>query len=154
MTNKFFFAPGLATAAPVMVDSTNQKVYGFSANPTGSFAVVGQADTNLSAASQVTVNVGGATSNLPPLMGDFTEEYYNGNASTALLYVVGNDATTNRVPALYAIGFNAAFKLNASPTFGPLALARNFANINASPVTAFFNTTLNKQFLFIRASKQ
>ena len=31
------------------------------------FAVVGQADTNLSAASQVTVNVGGATSNLPPL---------------------------------------------------------------------------------------
>ena len=154
VTNKFFFAPGLSTAAPVIVDMTNQKVYGFSSNPSGSFAVVGQADTNLSAASQVTVNVGGATSNLPPLMGDFTEDYYKGNAGTALLYVVGNNATANRVPALYAIGFNASFKLNASASFGPLALARNFANINASPVTAFFNTRLNKQFLFISVTNQ
>ena len=144
VTNKFFFAPGLSTAAPVIVDMTNQKVYGFSSNPSGSFAVVGQADTNLSAASQVTVNVGRSDIEPSALMGDFTEDYYNGNAGTALLYVVGNNATANRVPALCAIGFNASFKLNASASFGPLALARNFANINASPVTAFFNTRLEQ----------
>ena len=60
----------------------------------------------------------GRATNLPPLMGDFTEDYYKGNAGTALL-VAGNNATANRVPALYAIGFNASLKLNPSASFGP-----------------------------------
>jgi hypothetical protein len=154
VTNKFFFAPGLAVAAPVMIDMTNQKVYAFSPNPGGGAAVVSQADTNLSVASQVTVDVGGASSNYAPLMGDFTEDYYNGNSGSALLYVVGNNAAANRLPSLYAIGFNAAFKMNPTYSFGPLPLTTNTAGIGASPVTAFYNSTLNKQFLFISVTNR
>ena len=148
-TNKFLFAPGLTVAAPIIVDSGNQKVYAFSSNTNGAAAVVAQADTNLSLASQVSVSVGGATNLLPPLTGDFNEEYYNGVSGSSLLYVVGNDGSANRVPALYSIGFNASYKMNPAVTNGPLALARNVASINASPVTAFFNSTLGKQYLFV-----
>jgi hypothetical protein len=147
--NKFYFAPGLSVAAPVVIDVGNQKVFGFSSNSGGTNAVVGQADTNLSAASQVTVSVGSPSSNLAPLMGDMNDDYYNGVSASARLYVVGNNSTTNKVPALYAIGFNASFKMNAAYSNGPLALATNTAGIGSSPVTAFFNTTLNKQFLFV-----
>jgi hypothetical protein len=115
---------------------------------------VSQADTNLSAASQVTVDVGWASSNYAPLMGDFNEDYYNGKSASALLYVVGNNATTNRLPALYAIGFNASFKMKPTYSFGPLALTTNTAGIGASPVTAFYNSTLNKQFLFVSVSNR
>jgi hypothetical protein len=148
-TNKFLFAPGLSVSAPIIVDSGNQKVYAFSSNPGGASTVVAQADTDLSLASQVSVSVGGATSNRTPLTGDFSETYFNGVAGSALLYVVGNDSSTNRLPSLYSIGFNASFKMNAAVTNGPLALTRSAAGLDASPVTAFFNSTLGKQFLFI-----
>jgi hypothetical protein len=84
-------------------------------------------------------------------MGDLNESYYNGILASSRFYVVGNDSSANRVPALYAIDFSAGFKMNAV-TNGPLALATNTAGINASPVTAFFNSTLNTQFLFISVS--
>jgi hypothetical protein len=153
VTNKFYFAPGLSIAAPVVIDLTNQKVYAFSANSGGTSAVVAQADTNLSAASQVTVAVGGSATTYPPLMGAFTDDYWNG-LSTGLLYVAGNDGSTNRLPALYAIGFNASFKMNASSSAGPLALTTNTTGINASPVTIFFNSTLNKEYLFVSVSNR
>jgi hypothetical protein len=148
----FPFAPGLSTAAPVIVDSGNQRVYGFSSNGGGTGAIVGQADTSLTVASQVTVTVGGATGQLVPLMGDFNEAYYNGVTASARLYVVGNDGSGNRVPALYAIGFGAGFKMNAVPTNGPVLVATNVAGLDASPVTAFFNSSLNKQFIFFGVS--
>ncbi len=154
VTNKFFFAPGLSVAAPVMIDMTNQKVYAFSPNPGGGAAVVSQADTNLSAASQVTVEVGWSSSNYAPLMGDFTEDYYTGNPASALLYVVGNNATTNLLPALYAIGFDASFRMNPAYSFGPRPLTTNRAGISASPVTAFYNSTLNRQFLFVSVTSR
>jgi hypothetical protein len=110
---------------------------------------VAQADTNLSLASQVTVSVGSPTGNLQVLPGDFNEDYYNGLAGSALLYVVGNDSSANRVPSLYAIGFNAALKMDNAPSDGPLRLARNVAGVSASTVTSFFNPTQNKQFLFV-----
>jgi hypothetical protein len=148
----FPFSPGLSTADPVMVDSGNKRVYGFSSNGGGTGAIVGQADTSLTAASQVTVTVGGATARLLPLMGDFNEDYYNGLVASARLYVVGNDNSANRVPALYAIGFGAGFKLNAVPSNGPILVATNVAGLNASPVTAFFNSSLNRQFIFFGVS--
>src|SRR5262245_46658360 len=150
--NKFLFAPGLTVAAPVVIDSGSQKIYAFSPNPNGAAAVVSQADTNLSLASQVTVTIGAPTTNLSTLMGDFNESYYNGVSGQSLLYVVGNDSSTNRVPALYAIGFDSSFKLNPTYSNGPLLLARNVAGLGASPITAFFNTSLNKQFLFVGVS--
>jgi hypothetical protein len=151
-TNRFLYAPGLTVAAPVVIDAGSQKVYAFSPNPNGTAAVVSQADTDLSLASQVTVTIGQPTSNLQTLMGDFNEAYYNGVSSQSLLYVIGNNSTTNRVPALYAIGFNSSFKMNSTYSNGPLALARNVAGTTASPITAFFNTSLNKQFLFLGVS--
>lgn len=147
VTNKFLYAPGLAVAMPVIIDMTNQKVYAFSPNPGGTAAVVAQADTNLSVASQVTVTVGSASSN-NTFMGDFTEAYYNGVTASARLYVVGN-STASLVPSLYAIGFNASYKMNATPSNGPLALTTTTTGNAASPVTAFFNSTLNKQFIFV-----
>jgi hypothetical protein len=56
------------------------------------------------------------------------------------------------VPALYAIGFGAGFKMNAVPTNGPVLVATNVAGLDASPVTAFFNSSLNKQFIFFGVS--
>jgi len=154
VTNKFYFAPGLTVAAPVLVDLVNQKVYAFSSNGGGSNSVVSQADTNLSAASQVTVNVGLSATTYSPLMGDFTEDYWDGDPTSALLYVAGNNGTANRLPALYAIGFNASYKMNATLSNGPLALTTNTSGISASPVTAFYNSTLNKQFLFVAVSNR
>lgn len=146
----FNFSPGLNLAIPLIVDSGNQRVFAFSpSNTTLGRAIVSQADTNLSAGSQVTIAVGNSGGgNRLPLMGDLNEDYYNGILGSSRFYVVGNDSTANRVPALYAIDFSAGFKMNAV-TNGPLRLATNTAGINASPVTAFFNTTLNTQFLFI-----
>ena len=86
-------------------------------------------------------------------MGDFNEAYYNGVSGQSLLYVIGNDGSANRVPALYAIGFNSSFKLNPTYSNGPLLLWREtWPGITASPITAFFNSSLNKQFLFLGVS--
>jgi hypothetical protein len=147
--NKFLFAPGLTVSAPVMVDSSSQKVYAFSSNANGASAVVAQADTNLSLASQVIVSVGSPTTNLQVLPGDFNEDYYNGITGSALLYVVGNDSSLNKVPSLYAIGFNASLKMNGTFANGPLLLALNVTGTSASTITSFFNTSTNKQFLFM-----
>ena len=149
----FTFSPGLNLAIPLIVDSGNQRVYAFSPNNTTlGRAIVSQADTNLSAASQVTIAVGNSNAaGRVPLMGDFNEDYYNGTLGSSRFYVAGNDSSANFVPALYAIDFSAGFKMNAVVN-GPLALATNTAGINASPVTAFFNTTLNTQFLFVAVS--
>jgi hypothetical protein len=78
--------------------------------------VAAQADTSLTAASKVTVNIGTGSNNAV-LEGDFNNAYYSGAAfGTAFLYVVGNDATGPQRAALYNIGFaDATFKLNASP---------------------------------------
>jgi hypothetical protein len=150
--HKFHFAPGISVAAPVMIDSGSQKIYAFSANPGGTSAVVAQADTNLSAASQVTVDIGSPDNSLVALMGDFNESYYNGDSTNARMYVIGNDGTTNKVPALYALSFTNAFKLNVTPANGPVRVATNTAGLAASTVTAFYNTSLSKQFIFFGVS--
>ena len=87
-------------------------------------------------------------------MGDFNEDYYDGDSTTARMYVVGNNGTANRLPALYAIGFNASFKMDPTYASGPLVLTTNTAGISASPVTAFYNSTLNKQFLFLSVTNR
>lgn len=153
--NRFPYSPGLGTAAPVIVDSGSQKVYAFSSNANGTSSVASQADTNLSAASQVTVFIGGQTGALQALMGDFNDQYYQGDSANALLYVVGNDNTSSKVPALYSIGFNSSFKMNATVTNGPRLLGRSgVTGGSASPITAFFNSSLGKQFLFVGVTSQ
>jgi hypothetical protein len=150
----FVFSGTGITAAPVVVDSSRQKVYAFAGGGTGASAVAAQADTNLTAASKVVVNVGTTSANAV-LEGDFNNAYYSGAAfGTAFLYVAGNDATTTQHAALYNIGFaDATFKLNATTANGPLALSvGNTTGVLASPLTEFFNSRLAKDFLFVGIS--
>jgi hypothetical protein len=139
----------------VVVDSSRQKVYAFAGNPNGLNAVAAQADTSLTAASKVVVNVGGGSNNTV-LEGDFNNAYYSGGASTAsFLYVVGNDASNRQRPALYNIGFDSTFKLNATAanSASPLVLSvGNTNNVIASPVTEFFNSRLSRDFMFVSVS--
>jgi hypothetical protein len=155
-TSGFAFASTGITAAPVVVDSTRQKVYAFAGNPNGANAVVAQADTSLTAGSRVITNVGNATSNFV-LEGDFNNAYYsNGASASSFLYVVGATGGTSaatRQPALYNIGFNAAFKLNGTTANGPRVLTTGTTTgLHASPLTEFYNTTLARDFLFVGVS--
>jgi hypothetical protein len=148
------FAGTGITAAPVVVDSSRQKVYAFAGGGNGANAVAAQADTSLTAASKVVVNVG-ATSANAVLEGDFNNAYYSGGAfGTAFLYVAGNDNTGTQRAALYNIGFaDSTFKLNAASANGPLALSvGNTTGVLGSPLTEFFNSRLAKDFLFVGIS--
>jgi hypothetical protein len=78
----FVFSGTGNTTAPVVVDSSRQKIYAFAGGGTGTNAVAAQADTSLTAASKVVVNVGSASTNAV-LEGDFNNAYYSGGASTA-----------------------------------------------------------------------
>lgn len=148
------FAGTGITAAPVVVDSSRQKVYAFAGNTNGTNAVAAQADTSLTAASRVVVNVGAPSTNAV-LEGDFNNAYYTGGAfGTAFLYVAGNDNSGTDRAALYNIGFaDATFKLNSTSANGPLALSvGNTTGVLASPLTEFFNSRLAKDFLFVGIS--
>jgi hypothetical protein len=138
------------TAAPVVVDSSRQKVYAFQ---NGNNAVAAQGDTNLTAGSRVVVPIGG-NSGSAVLEGDFNNAYYSGGASSAsFLYVVGNDSTNRLRPALFNIGFDSTFKLNATILNGPLALsAGNTTGALASPITEFYNSRLARDFIFVGIS--
>jgi hypothetical protein len=154
VSGTFAFTGTGITAAPLVVDSSRQKVYAFAGGGNGASAVAAQADTNLTAGSKVVVNVG-TTSPNAVLEGDFNNAYYSGGAfGTAFLYVVGNDKTGTQRAALYNIGFaDATFKLNAAPANGPLALSvGNTTGVLASPLTEFFNSRLAKDFMFVGIS--
>jgi hypothetical protein len=154
VSGTFVFTGTGITAAPLVVDSSRQKVYAFAGGGNGASAVAAQADTNLTAGSKVVVNVG-TTSPNAVLEGDFNNAYYSGGAfGTAFLYVVGNDATATQRAALYNIGFaDATFKLNAAKSNGPLALSvGNTTGVLASPLTEFFNSRLAKDFMFVGIS--
>ena len=145
----FVLTPGTdGSSRPVIVDSTNGKVYAITNGATGSSSFVGQADTSLG--TQVLVNVGdadsaGRTSFAP----DFNNYYYAGTLGSAYLYAVGNDGSGNLRPALYRIGFTTGWRMNATTANGPLVLTTNSAGISSSPLTEFYNVTLARDFLFV-----
>ena len=145
----FSFSTG-GTAAPVVVDSSRQKVYAFQ---NGNTAVAAQGDTNLTAGSRVVVSIGGS-GGPAVLEGDFNNAYYSGGASSAsFLYVVGNDSSNRLRPALFNIGFDSTFKLNTAFANAPLVLsAGNTTGALASPITEFYNSRLAKDFLFVGIS--
>jgi hypothetical protein len=149
----FSFASAGITAAPVVVDSSRQKIYAFAGNNGGTMAVAAQADTNLTAGSKVVVNVGDNSTNTV-LEGDFNNAYYTGGAfGTAFLYVAGNDGTNTHRAALYNIGFDSTFKLNATTANGALLLSvGNTNNVIASPITEFYNSRLARDFIFVSVS--
>ncbi|MGC2193220.1 MAG: hypothetical protein WA628_01005 [Terriglobales bacterium] len=152
-SGSFSFAAAGITAAPVVIDSSRQKVYAFAGNPGGGNAVVAQGDTSLTAGSRVVVPIG-VNSNNAVLEGDFNDAYYSGGAFTSsFMYVVGNDSSNRERPALFNIGFNSSFRLNATTANGPLALSvGNTTGVTASPLTEFYNSRLARDFLFVGVS--
>jgi hypothetical protein len=148
----WLFTSNDISAHPVIVDSTNQKIYAYTSGSATGSALVGQATTNLTGG--VTAAVGsGLGANRTAKMPDFSNAYYSGTTSGAYLYIAGNDsAVSNHPPALYRIGFNSAWLMNSLPTTGPLDLATNTANVDSSAVTEFYNSTTNKEYLFVGVS--
>lgn len=138
------YGTALAAAAtsenPVVVDSTNQKVYA-TFNTNGTNALVVQTSTTLTGTVSAAVGTG-TTKYTGPYGIDFNNAFYSGTG-TPLLYVAGYNLLG--VPTLYDIGFTSG-KLHTAIT-SSAALASGSAD--ASPVTEFYNSTLAEDFLFV-----
>jgi hypothetical protein len=133
-------AAGTTSANAPVVDSTNQKVYA-TFNSNGTNAVVVQTSTSLG--STVTVPVGAANTTYGgPYAPDFNNAFYTG-IGTPKLYVAGTGAS-GTTPTLYSVGFSGA----ALSTSGIQSTALASGLADSSPVSEFFNATLNKDFLF------
>jgi len=134
-------ANGTTSENPVTIDSTHQMVYA-SFNSNGTNALVVQAPTSM--ASTVSVPVGTQTTTYTGPYGvDFNNAYYNGSG-TPLMYVAGTG--TGTLPTLYSVGFNSSGVMNSSAST-TAALATGMAD--SSPVTEFYNASLQKDFLFV-----
>jgi hypothetical protein len=135
-------APGNTAENPVMLDSTDQMVYA-TFNSNGVNAIVVQATTNLASAVSVAVGVANTTYT-GPYGPDFNNAWYTGSG-TPLMFVAGTGS--GMLPTLYSIGFNAAGVMNSSAATTTAALATG--NADSSPVTEFYNATIQKDFLFV-----
>jgi hypothetical protein len=136
-------ANGDTSENPVIVDATNHKVYA-TFNSNGTNALVVQIPT-YDMASAVSVPVGtGSTTYSGPYKPDFNNAWYTGSG-TPLIFVAGT--STGNLPTLYSVGFNAVGVMNTSANSTTAALATGTAD--SSPVTEFYNATLQKDFLFV-----
>lgn len=134
-------ANGDTSENPVIVDSSNQMVYA-SFNSNGTNALVVQAPTSM--ASTVSAPVGTAsTIYTGPYEPDFNNAWYTGTG-TPLLYIAGTG--TGTLPTLYSVGFNGSGVMNTSAD-ASAALATGTAD--SSPVTEFYNTSLQKDYIFV-----
>lgn len=135
-------ASGTTSENAVIVDSTNQMVYSFF-NSNGTNAMVVQAPTTL--ASTVSAPVGTAnTTYTGPYLPDFNNAWYTGTG-TPKMYVAGTG--TGTLPTLYSIGFDGSGVMNSSADATTAALATGTAD--SSPLTAFYNASLQQDFLFV-----
>jgi hypothetical protein len=138
-------ANGSTSENPVIVDSTNQKVYA-SFNSNGTNAIIVQAPTSM--ASTVSVAVGTAnTTFTAPYEPDFNNAWYTGTG-TPLMYVAGTG--TGTLPTLYSVGFNGTGVMNSTASGTTAALATGAAD--SSPVTEFFNPATSKDYLYVGVS--
>jgi hypothetical protein len=135
-------ANGNTTENPVVVDSTNQMVYA-SFNSNGTNSLVVQVPTSM--ASSVSVPVGTAsTIYTGPYEPDFNNAWYTGTG-TPLLYIAGTGSGT--LPTLYSVGFDAGGVMNGGANATTAALTTGTAD--SSPVTEFYDTRLQKDYLFV-----
>ena len=137
-------ANGNTATYPVVIDSTNQKVYA-SFNTNGANAVIVQAPTTM--ASSVSVPVGSPSPSFTgPYEPDFNNAWYTGTG-TPLMYVAGTG--TGSLPTLYSVGFNGSGVMNNAVT-STTALTTGAAD--SSPVTEFYNPLLLKDYMFVGVS--
>jgi len=134
-------ANGNTATYPVVIDSTNQRVYA-SFNSNGANAVIVQAP--LTMASSVSVPVGSPSASFTgPYEPDFNNAFYTG-IGTPLMYVAGTG--TGALPTLYSVGFNGSGVMNNAVT-SSTALTTGAAD--SSPVTEYYNPLLLKDYLFV-----
>jgi len=141
VTYSAVLASGTISENPVIVDSTNQKVYA-TFNSNGTNAIVVQAPTSL--ASNVKVSVGtGSTYYTGPYGVEFNNAWYTG-VGTPLMYVVGTG--TGALPTLYSVGFTSG---TMNTTVANSTALVSATGADASPPTEFYNATLSKDYLFV-----
>jgi hypothetical protein len=134
-------ASGATSENPVVIDSTNQMVYA-TFNSNGINAIIVQAPTSM--ASTVSAPIGtGSTIYTGPYQPDFNNAWYTGSG-TPLMYVAGTG--TGTLPTLYSVGFNGSGVMHTSAS-ATAALATGTAD--SSPVTEFYNATLQKDYIFV-----
>jgi hypothetical protein len=78
-----------------------------------------------------------------PYQPTFNNAWFTGSG-TPLMYVAGTGSGT--LPTLYSVGFNGSGVMNSSAdTSAPLATGP----ADSSPVTEFYNATLQTDFIFV-----
>ncbi len=134
-------APGTTSENPILIDGKHHMLYAFF-NSNGTNAIVVQAPTSL--ASSVSVPVGAAnTTYTGPYLPDFNHAWYTGTGSP-LMFVAGMDGT-GTIPTLYSVEFTAGVMNSTPRSSAPLATG----SADASPVSEFYNATLNADYLFV-----
>ena len=138
---------------PPLLDASTQRLLVFDGTETtGNNGSVYQFDTQLSAASQVNVGIGGS---VLPASGDylhtgtFDDAYYTLGPAAGYLYTCGKDPLFNNRPAIYQLAFDAAGVLSQNTSRPPLVdLTSNFSLIGdaCSPVTEINNAGSDRIF--------
>jgi len=128
-----------------IVDSVTQRVFIFVGNDNQGHARVIQTDTQLSiGAPEPTIGEGG----MDMYHGFFDNNYFT-SPLTGFLYVCGYPVSAaNSSPVLYRIGFNSSGVMNSANDGNSLAVASNTVETRCSPLTTFFNTKANADWLF------
>lgn len=136
---------GSAIVDSPVVDFVTGRVFSETRSNTGNAQIV-QTDTALG--NVVRVNVGNADGNggRPLHNGAFDRNYLN-SVSTGFYWVCGKASNATLDPTLYRIGFNAAGVMNPAADAVTLRLGR--AAGQCSPITEFFNTGSNLEWLFV-----
>ena len=125
-----------------LLDSVGGSVFAISSN-NGTNAVVVQASTSLAVKSTVNIGLGTASGTIINIFdGDFDNNFTTPGSGHLLVCGTGPTDTT---PYRYNLPFDGSG--NLAPDGSPVQLSTNAA-ARCGPVTEFFNTNLNTDFLF------
>lgn len=138
---------------PPLLDASTQRLLLFDGTETtGNNGSVYQFDTQLSAASQVNVGIGGS---VMPGSGDylhtgtFDDAYFTLGPAAGYLYTCGKDPLFSNRPAIYQLAFDAAGVLSQSPAPPPLVNLTNIFSLigdACSPITEIDNAGNDRIF--------
>ena len=143
-------ALGGSLVDPPIVDSTTGRVLVFDGTDTTNLGSVFQFDTALTAASQVTVNVGnsGTTPTSAMHVGAFDDAYFSAGPASGHLYVCGKDPAFRDRPGIYQLSFNASGVLSTAAGT-PLVNLVSASGVACSALTEILNGTTDRIFFSV-----
>lgn len=128
---------------PPVVDSVSETV--FAAANSATNAVLLQATTSLG--TPVRTNIGANGTDY--YSGTFDNVYYTAGPATGHMYWCGNTSSA-ATPELYQISFNSSGLIQtATPVFQLVQTGSTGTSVDCSPLTEFFNSTSNIDYLFL-----